>query len=226
MQHVDPGLGLEQLAREMGARAVPGRAEGEGARFRLGHGDDVADADDVEALAYDQDVRHGGNAGDRGEIPHRVVGAVLDQALVGRVRLVGTEHQRVPVGLGARHRVGADDARSAGTVLDHDRLIELAGAFLRDQARQRVDRSAGRVGHHDGDGSVRKVLRLRGKRECGSSKAGKRGTTSDHGHMPAAVLSFNSTVLDRTVKRRRSDGALARLARGGHGLRRAGGLRK
>jgi hypothetical protein len=76
-----------------------------------------------------QHVRHRGDAGDRGEVLHRVVGAVLDQALVGSVGLVGAEHQHMAVGLGARHRVGADDARAAGAVLDHDRLTEIARAY-------------------------------------------------------------------------------------------------
>ena len=77
-------------------------------------------------------MRHRGDARDRREIPHRVVRAVLDQALVGGVGLVGAEHQHVAVGLGARHRVGANDTRCARAVFDHDRLIEVGRRLLRD----------------------------------------------------------------------------------------------
>jgi hypothetical protein len=104
-------------------------------------------------------VGHGGDARDRGKIPHRVVRAVLDQALIGRVGLVGAEYEHMPIRFRARHGLGADDARSAGAVFDDDRLIEIAGGFLCDQARQRVDWSARRVGHDDGDAAARKALR-------------------------------------------------------------------
>jgi hypothetical protein len=40
--------------------------------------------------------------------------------------------------------MGADDARAAGPIFHHDRLTEIGRGFLRDQTRQRVDRSTGR----------------------------------------------------------------------------------
>ncbi|MGB8074478.1 MAG: hypothetical protein WCF55_16780, partial [Pseudolabrys sp.] len=61
-------------------------------------------------------MRHGGDAGDCGKVPHGVVRAILDQALVGRVGLIGAEHEHMAIRFSACHRVGADDARSAGTV--------------------------------------------------------------------------------------------------------------
>jgi hypothetical protein len=126
-------------------------------------------------------VGHGGNAGDRREITHRVVGAILDQALVGGVRLVGAEHERMAVGLGTRHRVGADDAGSAGTVFNHDRLVEVTRALLCDQTRQGIDGAAGRIGHDDGDGSTGKALRASGDGQTERGEAGKNGTAIEHG---------------------------------------------
>lgn len=46
-----------------------------------------------------------------------------------------------------------------GAIFNDDRLIEIAGDFLCDQARQSVDWSARRVGHDDGDAAARKALR-------------------------------------------------------------------
>jgi hypothetical protein len=119
VQHVDRRLGLEQLARQMGAGAVAHRAEGEAAGLGLRQRDEIGEAGRGQALAHHQHVRHGGDAGDRDEVAHGVVRTVLDQALVGRVGLVGAEDEHVAVGLGARHRAGADDARAAGAVLNH-----------------------------------------------------------------------------------------------------------
>ena len=104
-------------------------------------------------------MRDVGDAGDRGEILHRIVGAVLQQALVGGVGLVGAENERVAVGLGVRHRDAADHAGAAAAIVHRDRLAETASDRLRDQPRRDIDRSAGRVGHDDGDGAARKRLR-------------------------------------------------------------------
>ena len=111
-----------------------------------------------QILPHHQDVRHDGDPGNRRKILHRVVRPALDQALIDDMGLAGAEDQRVAVGLGARHRVGADDARRAGAVFDHDRLPQFGCRLLRDQAGHDVDRPAGRVGHDDGDGAARKSL--------------------------------------------------------------------
>ena len=125
-----------------------------------------------EILAHHQHVRHGGDAGDRSKIPHRVVRPVLDQALVGGMGLVGAENQRVAVGLGARHRAGADDARR-----------RRGGSRPRPAARGRppppgaisrasdVDRPARRVGHDDGDGAARESLGAGGSGQAADGKA-------------------------------------------------------
>ena len=154
---------------------------------RFGERHQVGDAFDVEAVAGHQHVRHRGDAGDRREIAHRVIGAVLDQALVGGVGLVGAEDQGVAVGLGMRHRVGADDAGAARPVLHHDRLAEIG--LLGDQPRQQVDRPAGRVGHHDGDRAGRKRLRTRGRRDGERGERGEGGAAGEHAGVPGFARS-------------------------------------
>jgi hypothetical protein len=84
------------------------------------------------------------------------------------VRLIGAEHEHVAIGLGTRHRFGPNDARSAGSVFDHDRLVEVARALLCDQTCQGIDGAAGRIGHDDSDGSTGKALRAGGDlQNCG-----------------------------------------------------------
>ena len=59
-----------------------------------------------------------------GEIRRRVIGAVLQQALVGGVGLVGAEDQGVAVGFRVLHRDAADQARRAAAIVHRDRLAE------------------------------------------------------------------------------------------------------
>ena len=181
MQHVEAGLELEQFGGEMArpsrGRSVPNvRAPG----LALASADQLPETCCRQILPHHQHVRHDGDAGDRRKILHRVVRTVLDQALIDGMGLAGAEDQRVAVGLGTRHRVGADDARSAGAVLDHDRLPQLGCRLLRDQARHDVDRPAGRVGHDDGDGAARKTLRASGQGEAKHGKPGERGAAGQH----------------------------------------------
>jgi hypothetical protein len=116
------------------------------------------------------------------------------------VRLVGAEHEHVAIGIGARHRVGADDAGSARAVLDHDRLVEIARALLRDQTRQRIDGAAGRIGHDDGDRSTGKPLRAGGDGRTEHGEAGKNGTAIEHGCPGASVAVQKSASFSRRVR--------------------------
>jgi hypothetical protein len=95
------------------------------------------------------------------------------------VGLIGAEHEHMSVGLRPRHRVRPDDARSARTVVDDDRLVEFGRGLLRDQARGRIDRPARRVGHDDGDGAAGEGLAA-GRRRQGERNAGESGAAAEH----------------------------------------------
>ncbi len=157
---VDAGPGLEQLRREMRGRADAGRGVVQFAGRFLRERAPARRRSPLEPVPHHQHMRDVGDAGDRREIRHRVVGAVLQQALVGGVGLVGAEDQRVAVGLGVLHRDAADHAGAAAAIVHRDRLAETVADRLRDQPRRDIDGAAGRVGHDDGDGAARKVLRL------------------------------------------------------------------
>jgi hypothetical protein len=95
----------------------------------------------------------------RGEILRRVVGQ-LGHVHQDRLGGVQAHQQGVAVGRRLRDRVGADDTRAAGTVLDHRGMAGLA-ELRGDHARQDVGHAAGRKRHDDADRPRGKILRSR-----------------------------------------------------------------
>jgi len=83
--------------------------------------------------------------------------------------LIGAKDQRMTVRLSTGHGDAADRAGAAATVVHHDRLAEVSADRVRDQPRGHIDRTAWRVGHHDGDGAVWKVF------GAGAAHGGKPG---------------------------------------------------
>ena len=83
---------------------------------------------------------------------------------VGRQRRRLRREQRVAVGLGLRHRLGAEIAPGARPVLHHERLAPHLRQPVRDHARDDVDAAAGRGGHDDLHGAVGIVRFLLGER--------------------------------------------------------------
>jgi hypothetical protein len=71
----------------------------------------------------DQHQRAPGTEAQRGEIRHRIVGQVAEQAGIHHQR-VDRRHDREAVGLGPRHLQAADVAGGARQVLHHHRLAE------------------------------------------------------------------------------------------------------
>jgi hypothetical protein len=58
----------------------------------------------------------------------------------------------VAIGIGARDIVAGNQARAAGTILDHDRLTERIPDRGLQDARGDIHVSARRIRHHHGDG--------------------------------------------------------------------------
>ena len=85
--------------------------------------------------------------GDVGEIAHRVETRILVHGGREHVRGHAGDDERVAVGLGTRHRLGADETAAAGAVLDEELLAEHRAELLAEHAPQEVVRAAGRVGH-------------------------------------------------------------------------------
>ena len=123
--------------------------------------------------------------------------------------LVRRQHEGVPVGLGLRDLPGADRAGAAADVLDDGTLAERP-ELRREEARERIHRPAGRVGHDDPDDAGGKALRegARG-RERGAGEEAEGAAAGDR----HAVL----TGFDGTHSGFRWDSSGFRLARAGPG---------
>ena len=157
MRHRDPGLAVEQLGDQMIGGADAGGAVVQCARLALGERDELLHGFDAERRIDHHDVGIGRGHGDRREILQRIVGKILVDGRIDRDRPGLTEQQRVAVGVGFVHQLGADDRAGAAAVLDHDGLSDgLADAFGND-ARDRVGAAAGGVGHDQPD-RMRRII--------------------------------------------------------------------
>ncbi len=151
MRHVydvDSGHRLEQLARHVVGRARPGRSVIESSRLRFGERDEL-----LQVVRRYRGVNHEKEVGivdrrDRHEVPHQAVGLLREQRFVYRVRIRHHE-ERVSVGGGFRHHVGADDRTSARPVLDYEGLSESLLQTVADKACVDVGRPTGGIGHDD-----------------------------------------------------------------------------
>ena len=113
--------------------------------------------------------RRGADDHHRLEILHRVERQLGIERLVHRVG-VEDEHEGVAVGRALRHVLGADDAGGAGAVLDDELLLERLAELGGEQARQRVDRAARRVGRDELDGLGRASPGRRPEKKSGKNK--------------------------------------------------------
>ena len=139
--------------------AVAGRRVVDLARMRFRHRDQLFDRLRREILAHHDDERKFRQHADRREVGDRIVGQMREQARIDRHAGVEPGLQGVAVGrrpggkLGTRHRAGA------GPVVDHERLAELLGQLLADDAGHDVGAAAGGRGDDDGDRPGRKIVR-------------------------------------------------------------------
>jgi len=134
--------------------------------------------------AYYQESGRGGRDGevaqctllydlrDRREIRQRVERDLREHVRVDHHRAVEAEQQRVAVGRGLRHLLGADVAARAGAVLDDHLLAEADAERLGHHARAVVGDAAGGERHHD-------AHRLRGILLCMQREAQRQACDPD-----------------------------------------------
>ena len=163
VDHVDAGLLLQQLARQVLRGADPGAAEadlagpGAGRRQHVLHAAIGALGRDHEAVGGQRQV-----ADRRQRLPRveRQVGA--DQLRRDRHGAHRALEKRGAVGGAAGHLGGADHAVHAGAVLDHDAGTEERPERLGDQPCDEVGGAAGGEAADQADGAL---LRHRGRRQ-------------------------------------------------------------
>ncbi|MNT16371.1 hypothetical protein D3C72_1514710 [compost metagenome] len=93
----------------------------------------------------------GGHAAHRRELRVGVIGQRFVKAGIDGRHARGGHQHGVAVGLGVRHRGGADGAARAWPVLDHDALAPLLVQFACQLPRQNVGAAAGGKRHHQPD---------------------------------------------------------------------------
>ena len=149
----------------MHARAHAGRAVLHALLVRLRVGDELGERVGGEILARDQDARGIRHQADEREVGCRVVERIFVEDLVLREVGEAAEQERIAVGRGLHHAVRAGHAAGAADVLDDHLLAEHAAQAGGEDAPDRVDRAARRIGHHHGDRTRRPLLRRRRSRQ-------------------------------------------------------------
>ena len=112
--------------------------------------DQRLDVGDRQCRVGEQQQRRGRDLRDRGEILDHVERHAAVQPFVehgGNIH----EHQRAAVGRGLGDVIDADRAARAGSVLDHDRLLEPLRKLFGDGPANGVHAAAGRDRHHQRD---------------------------------------------------------------------------
>ena len=150
VHQLDARRGLDQRHRQMMRRADARAAVGERLGRGLGRRDQLAERVGLLAGMGHQHQRAPGREAERREVGHRIVGQVLVEAGVHDQR-VDRRHQRLAVGLGARHLLAADIAAGARDILHHHGLAEPGRQPLGHEAGDDVGAGAGRERHHELD---------------------------------------------------------------------------
>jgi hypothetical protein len=160
MHHLQPGRMQEHFHRQMHGSEIAGGAVGNLARVVAHRGDELVERLPGRRLLHRQQRRIGEHARERHELVD-LVGGGLALQLVGlrdhRERRQ-RDHQRVAVGLGARHIGMADSAARTALVLDHHVAPELLGEMCGKRAAGEIGGPARRKRHDDRDGARRPGL--------------------------------------------------------------------
>ncbi len=196
VHHVDAGLQLEELARDVRRRADADGRVVELARVRLGVRDQLLDAGDGNRRVDDEDLRNHRGEAHRHEIALDVERQLLVELRVDRVRRQ-REQDRVAVGRRFRDDVGAEIAGGAAAVVDDDRLAELRRQRLDDDARNDVGAAARRIRDDELDRPGGIVLRDGRSGQC---EAAKQSTSTRERRLFIAEAS----VSDRAIARRQA----------------------
>jgi hypothetical protein len=109
----------------------------------------LRDAAHRQVVADQQHQRGVGHQHDGREILDRIVRQVAFECRHRAMGTGGDHDQRVAVGRSLLCRHDADNAGCAAAIVDDDRPAVLRADPLRDEPRDAVVRSAGRVGHDD-----------------------------------------------------------------------------
>ena len=157
----------------MNGAAGAGRSEIDLARVRLGVGDELRHRLGRHRGVNFHHHRQIGHQRQHPEILHRIVGQLLVEHRIEHDDGSRRDEQRVAVGLGTGHDLGADRALRAGLVLDDDRLLQVAAEKFADQPSQHIGRAARGIGNDKLD-RARRIVSRAGVERRGKAAAVKR----------------------------------------------------
>ncbi len=165
-----PAAEPEPFAVEMRRIAGARRRVVDLAGIGLRVGDEVAELLVAFGGIEDHHDRHVAERDDRGEIGHLETEVRAGRRRHGMGR--GIDQDGVAVRLRLGDRAHADGVAGAWAVFHNDRLPELGGELIGDDARHDVARAAGGQRHDDAD-RLGRPRRCRSLRRCGSSQEGR-----------------------------------------------------
>ncbi|MNN31100.1 hypothetical protein D3C81_1447730 [compost metagenome] len=159
--------------------------------MRLGIGNQLGHRLDRQLGIDHQHEWQVAHAADRREVLDRVIGQLLHQRRVGRMRGVGGHEQRIAVRGRLRNQLRRDGAVGAGAIVDHHVLAERIAQFLGRDARDGIGAAAGGKRHDKADRTAGPAISSvdsggkrqrcqRGQRQDGGGKHAPR-TESRHG---------------------------------------------
>jgi hypothetical protein len=137
-------------AGDMSRRTCARRSRRNFALVRFDPADELLEVLRRHAVLADHDHRVAGQQHDRLEIPQQVIRQRVDRP-VDHMRAPVADAERIAVRGRACDPTDADRARRSGHVLDDDALAERSAHRLGQDARHRIDRSAGSERHHHRD---------------------------------------------------------------------------
>jgi hypothetical protein len=205
---LDPGDRVEQLGRDVHRGARPRRSVAHRSAFGLS--EQVSEARDFRLRADHEERGHHADEHDGGERLDRIVTELRAQRGAQHVRAEARLQQRLAVGRGFRHQLGADDATRAAAVFDDDLGVETRRQFVRDGAGHEIDRPAGREWHHEPD----LISRNGRQRRCEQERRSKQACHGEPPLPPADVAAGRrkpkNSELSTNMRRRVESAAFLR----------------
>jgi hypothetical protein len=177
---LDAGQAPEELAAQMRRGAGAWRGKRDSAAALLGEGDEVRDRLRRRAIRHHHEVAGRAQQADRRKIRDDVIGELLIKMPIDRLG-GAAEQQRVAVGSGPRHQLGADVGAGPSPVLDDDLPAPNGGQPVADDAGDQVSWSAGRERHDQAHEPGRPDVGPRAAgRQHGSARRGDHGPAGEH----------------------------------------------
>ncbi len=174
VRHPDPGGLAEELGGEVDAAPGARGTVVELARIRLGVGNQLRDAAIGTDGWTDDQLRRRSEQDDGRHVIDWVVGELIRH---GACRVAARHHEHgVAVRDRSHARFDPDHAARAGTVVEHDRLLEGRGELRSQPARHPIDRPAGWKRQDQPDRLGRITLR---NGRCSANGAARRGKNSE-----------------------------------------------